>query len=167
MIELTSDQENIGLEKRQKPLEFYASKLRDYGEGLLLQNITKPKNHPCWPRSPIFSHKTKLGYATFCWFCDHAVFWKYIFVDLQIWFLIKLSLYQWKLQNPNEDTQWNDILRAKGIIPEKEATVTEDQIETMVDQAIVDKTGGQRFAIICHVSGQLPQSPHQDNSPPL
>ena len=23
-------------------------------------------------RSPIFSHNTKLGYATFCWFCDAA-----------------------------------------------------------------------------------------------
>ncbi|XP_030829735.1 viral IAP-associated factor homolog [Strongylocentrotus purpuratus] len=45
------------------------------------------------------------------------------------------------MQNPNEDTQWNDILRAKGIIPEKEATVTEDQIEGMLDQAIQKKTG--------------------------
>ena len=24
------------------------------------------------------------------------------------------------MQNPNEDTEWNDILRKKGIIPEKE-----------------------------------------------
>ena len=23
------------------------------------------------------------------------------------------------MQNPDEDTEWNDILRAKGIIPEK------------------------------------------------
>ena len=23
------------------------------------------------------------------------------------------------MQNPNEDTEWNDVLRAKGIIPEK------------------------------------------------
>ena len=30
------------------------------------------------------------------------------------------------MQNPNEDTEWNDVLRAKGIIPEKpkEAEVT-------------------------------------------
>ena len=41
-----------------------------YVEGLLFQNLPKPKNHPCQPRSPIFSHSTKLGYATFCWFCD-------------------------------------------------------------------------------------------------
>ena len=34
------------------------------------------------------------------------------------------------MQDPNEDTEWNDILRAKGIIPEKpkEAEVTEDDI---------------------------------------
>lgn len=34
------------------------------------------------------------------------------------------------MQNPNEDTEWNDILRAKGIIPEKE--VTEADLTTMV-----------------------------------
>ena len=34
------------------------------------------------------------------------------------------------MQDPNEDTEWNDILRAKGVIPEKpkEAEVTEDDI---------------------------------------
>ena len=50
---------------------FYASKLQDYvEEGLLFQNKSKPKTHPCWPKSPVFSHSTILGYATFCWFCD-------------------------------------------------------------------------------------------------
>ena len=50
---------------------FYASKLQEYvEERLLFQNIPKYKNYPCWPSSPIFSHNTKLGYATFCWFCD-------------------------------------------------------------------------------------------------
>ena len=50
---------------------FYASKLQDYVEEVLLfQNISKSKNYPCWPRSPISSHNTKLGHATFCWFCD-------------------------------------------------------------------------------------------------
>ena len=50
---------------------FYASKLQDYvEEGLLFQNISKSKNYPCWPWSPISSHNTKLGHATFCWFCD-------------------------------------------------------------------------------------------------
>ena len=50
---------------------FYASKLQDYvEEGLLFQNVSKSKNYPCWPWSPISSHNTKLGHATFCWFCD-------------------------------------------------------------------------------------------------
>ena len=37
---------------------------------MLFQNISKSKNYPCWPWSPISSHNTKLGHATFCWFCD-------------------------------------------------------------------------------------------------
>ncbi|RUS25931.1 thioredoxin-like protein [Jimgerdemannia flammicorona] len=37
--------------------------------------------------------------------------------------------------DPNEDTEWNDILRARGIIPPKDE-VTEAQIEQMVDEAI-------------------------------
>ena len=33
------------------------------------------------------------------------------------------------MQNPNEDTEWNDILRSKGILPPKEeATIDEDTI---------------------------------------
>ena len=54
---------NIGLEKTAKTTAynaFYASKLQDYvEEGFLFQNIPKPKNHTCWPRSPIFSHSIK------------------------------------------------------------------------------------------------------------
>ena len=72
--QLPSDRKNIGLEKQQKNPTynaFYASKLQDYvEEGLLFQNISKSKNYPCWPWSPISSHNTKLGHATFCWFCD-------------------------------------------------------------------------------------------------
>ncbi|XP_066581783.1 viral IAP-associated factor homolog [Prorops nasuta] len=47
------------------------------------------------------------------------------------------------MQNPNEDTEWNDILRQKGIIPakKKEAEVTEDQIVNLVENAINEKTG--------------------------
>lgn len=46
-------------------------------------------------------------------------------------------------QNPNEDTQWNDILRRKGIIPEKEKEqeVTEDQIVNLLENTIDEKTG--------------------------
>lgn len=35
-------------------------------------------------------------------------------------------------QDPNEDTEWNDVLRKKGIIPQKEAEITEDAIVAMV-----------------------------------
>jgi hypothetical protein len=46
------------------------------------------------------------------------------------------------MQDPNEDTEWNDILRAKGIIPEKEKKdVTEDDIVSMLEDTIRKKTG--------------------------
>lgn len=46
-------------------------------------------------------------------------------------------------QNPDEDTQWNDILRSKGIIPpKKEKEITEDQIVDILEQAVAEKTGG-------------------------
>ncbi|XP_029046704.2 viral IAP-associated factor homolog [Osmia bicornis bicornis] len=45
------------------------------------------------------------------------------------------------MQDPNEDTQWNDILRRKGIIPEKEKEVTEEQIVNIVENTINEKTG--------------------------
>jgi len=46
------------------------------------------------------------------------------------------------LQDPNEDTEWNDVLRSKGIIPPKnvEAEVTEEQIENMVDSVVKEYT---------------------------
>jgi len=49
-------------------------------------------------------------------------------------------------QNPNEDTQWNDALRQHGIIPEKpkpEVEITEEQIMSMLDATVLDKTGGK------------------------
>ncbi|XP_011694581.1 PREDICTED: viral IAP-associated factor homolog [Wasmannia auropunctata] len=47
------------------------------------------------------------------------------------------------MQDPNEDTEWNDILRRKGIIPEKqkEHEVTEDQIVNLLESTIDEKTG--------------------------
>ncbi|ALC44374.1 viaf, partial [Drosophila busckii] len=44
--------------------------------------------------------------------------------------------------DPNEDTEWNDVLRAKGIIgpKQKEAEITEDQIQALMDDAIKRKT---------------------------
>jgi len=46
-------------------------------------------------------------------------------------------------QNPNEDTEWNDILRRKGIIPEKkkEQEITEEQIVNLLENTIDEKTG--------------------------
>ena len=32
------------------------------------------------------------------------------------------------MQNPNEDTEWNSILRSKGILPPKEKEVDEDTV---------------------------------------
>ena len=33
-------------------------------------------------------------------------------------------------QNPNEDTQWNDVLRSKGIIPEKQKVIYQGVLTT-------------------------------------
>ncbi|XP_045502444.1 viral IAP-associated factor homolog [Colias croceus] len=43
------------------------------------------------------------------------------------------------MQNPNEDTEWNDVLRAKGILPQKEKEISEDQIVNMIEQTIQQK----------------------------
>nr|CAD7461836.1 unnamed protein product [Timema tahoe] len=43
------------------------------------------------------------------------------------------------LRDPNEDTQWNDILRSKGILPSKEKEVTENDIVNMLESTIETK----------------------------
>ncbi|XP_063831175.1 viral IAP-associated factor homolog [Ostrinia nubilalis] len=43
------------------------------------------------------------------------------------------------MQNPNEDTEWNDVLRAKGILPPKEKEVSEEEIVNMIEQTILQK----------------------------
>jgi len=46
------------------------------------------------------------------------------------------------MQDPNEDTEWNDVLRAKGILPPKEKKdITEDDIVSMLESTIQKKTG--------------------------
>lgn len=45
------------------------------------------------------------------------------------------------MQNPNEDTQWNDALRRHGILPEKEGEVTEDQLIDLLEETVQKKTG--------------------------
>lgn len=52
-------------------------------------------------------------------------------------------------QNPNEDTEWNDVLRQKGIIPEKEKGITEDDIIQMMEQTIEDKQKSSKYFIFC------------------
>ena len=49
--------------------------------------------------------------------------------------LLNLELNCWEMQNPNEDTEWNDVLRQKGILPPKEPSITEDQIAQMLEEA--------------------------------
>ncbi|KAG8258043.1 viral IAP-associated factor homolog [Homalodisca vitripennis] len=48
------------------------------------------------------------------------------------------------MQNPNEDTEWNDILRSKGIIPPKEKEVTEDDIVSLLESTVQEKTTGKK-----------------------
>ncbi|CAN7996150.1 unnamed protein product, partial [Ixodes hexagonus] len=54
-------------------------------------------------------------------------------------------------QNPNEDTQWNDVLRQKGIIPPKkedtEKAFTEDEIVNIVESTVHEKLNGAQKAI--------------------
>lgn len=48
------------------------------------------------------------------------------------------------MQDQNEDTEWNDVLRAKGIIPQKqELEVTEDDLVNMVEAAIEQRSKGK------------------------
>ena len=55
------------------------------------------------------------------------------------------------MQNPNEDTEWNDVLRAKGILPAKpkEAEVTEEDLIRMVEQTIKQKSGSELDMTSC------------------
>lgn len=44
------------------------------------------------------------------------------------------------MQDPNEDTEWNDVLRAKGILPpKKEKEITEEDIIGMIESTIEEK----------------------------
>ncbi|OPL21113.1 hypothetical protein AM593_01388, partial [Mytilus galloprovincialis] len=50
------------------------------------------------------------------------------------------------MDDPNADTQWNDILRQKGILPPKEEKeITEDDIISMVENTIDEKSHGKAF----------------------
>ena len=43
-------------------------------------------------------------------------------------------------QDPNEDTEWNDILRKKGILPPKEIPKDDEEEELALQQQSVGKT---------------------------
>lgn len=68
-------------------------------------------------------------------------------ISLLTRFTLQLTIFgQWVIdnvlvcfQNPNEDTEWNDVLRQKGIIPEKEKGITEEDIIRMMEKTIEDK----------------------------
>lgn len=50
------------------------------------------------------------------------------------------------MQDPNEDTQWNDILRSKGIIPPKEKEISENDIVNLVESTISQKNQSNTFS---------------------
>jgi len=56
-------------------------------------------------------------------------------------YFILSRLINLTMQNPNEDTEWNDALRRHGILPAKEGEVTEDQLINMVEETVQKKTG--------------------------
>ncbi|XP_050392589.1 phosducin-like protein 3 [Patella vulgata] len=47
------------------------------------------------------------------------------------------------MQNPDADTEWNDVLRSKGIIPQKEAEITEEDIVQILEQTVQEKQHGK------------------------
>ncbi|ELT92185.1 hypothetical protein CAPTEDRAFT_215046 [Capitella teleta] len=50
------------------------------------------------------------------------------------------------MQDPNADTEWNDVLRSKGILPPKEEKeITEEDLVRMVEQTIDQKSKGKEM----------------------
>jgi len=49
------------------------------------------------------------------------------------------------MQDPGEDTEWNSILRKKGILPPKEQPVTEEDIVGLLEQTIEKKSHGRSY----------------------
>ena len=44
------------------------------------------------------------------------------------------------MQDPNEDTEWNDLLRKKGILPPKQKEVSEDEVVQLLEETVREKT---------------------------
>jgi len=79
-------------------------------------------------------------------------FWNFKFFLLFYFSELNSIILNWKaksdkMQDPNEDTEWNDILRAKGIIPDKpkEKEINEDDIIAMMEKTIKQKSGGEHW----------------------
>ncbi|XP_071451274.1 viral IAP-associated factor homolog [Hetaerina americana] len=49
------------------------------------------------------------------------------------------------MQDPNADTEWNDILRSKGILPKKEKEITEEEVVQIVESTVNEKTTGNKL----------------------
>ncbi len=47
------------------------------------------------------------------------------------------------MNTASEDTEWNDILRKKGILEPKELELSEDQIVNMMEKVIDEKYNGK------------------------
>lgn len=78
-------------------------------------------------------------------------------VSILIYKFIHFSLKpnEFLSQDPTEDTQWNDALRKKGILPPKapEAEVTEEQIENMIDSVVKNHTSDSKQYLTKFVEG--------------
>ena len=44
------------------------------------------------------------------------------------------------MQDPNEDTEWNDLLRKKGILPPKPKEVSEDEVVQLLEETVKERT---------------------------
>lgn len=55
-----------------------------------------------------------------------------------------MTLVYFILQDPNEDTEWNDILRKKGILPPKEDPKDEEEDALAVQQQQQQSVGKTR-----------------------
>lgn len=53
------------------------------------------------------------------------------------------------MQNPNEDTEWNDVLRAKGILPPKDNELTLEEDTVVQVSLIVEEAKGCGQVCVC------------------
>lgn len=57
------------------------------------------------------------------------------------------------MQDPNADTEWNDILRKKGILPSKESlNEVEKEAEEEDEQRVLQQSIGEIACILCSLS---------------